>query len=75
MPDPYWNDNLHCQRLVLDAIHAAGRHDLPTHTFRRTDHLDGHLPPGAYDLISAVAVVHHTDHRQAFGARSGAPRG
>lgn len=108
MPDPYWNHNVHYQKLVLRAVPdgceqaldvgcgdgllvgrlagrvpavtgadrsaaaitmARERHGhLPNASFLEADYLDGALPEGAYDFVSAVAVVHHADFRQALDA-------
>lgn len=106
MSDPYWNHNVHYQRLVLDKIpdgcrraldvgcgdgllvsklaarvpgvtgvdrsdKAVGlsreRHGhLPNVSFVRADYLDDGLPGERYDLVTAVAVVHHADFAQAM---------
>ncbi|MFI7698887.1 class I SAM-dependent methyltransferase [Nonomuraea sp. NPDC049480] len=56
-----------------DAIAMARRHhgDLDNVTFLEADYLDdpkGQLPEGKYDLITAVAVIHHADFREAMNA-------
>ncbi|MFI9835747.1 class I SAM-dependent methyltransferase [Nonomuraea sp. NPDC051941] len=40
-------------------------------SFLEGDYLDGRLPEGKYDLVTAVAVVHHADFGEAMDALAG----